>query len=509
MKADYELRHKLYGQQGSLWERQVDDVTRGRIRAIVSEAGHASTLATLDRVAAGAVNEGQVLVEDTFFRFVDGDFAVVGRRQRDYNHRSVVLSDGSRVYVGYRAGAGSYSADPIPTILANVSDAFLSYIDGTRMGINGDATRDWYLVPTPSTLRPIVIQGKNFGEYLIQGVDFLAFDGYIALTDSPTEVLPLGLVKVNSAYRKVSSPNNFVLSAPAQRTGHKWMAEYAYKTQSVEACRRAAAEYAGLYVFDEADVALSVYDMGGVARTYNMAVAGVLEITYPHTPLTLRQTVEAGFVLCRRFDLVSARHLAEDNALRNAASGWDYPFALDGVLPVNGLTWDGGTVTIEAGATDPGTGKVHARMMFEGEQETLEALWRLTAAQELATGEFLVDTPLLSGGFPGVVDGWDLFQTFYGSQLLLALASSHDPTINSRLWRFLSEHHPKSCNLLLSIDLAAETVPVTGGSGEPLVDEVGEYVAAPLIEPCEEFLLAVLGNPLYVVGNPLTYTLCS
>lgn len=509
MKADYELRHKLYGRQGSLWERQVDDVTRGRIRTIVSEAGHASTLATLDRVAAGAVNEDRVLVEDTFFRFVDGDFAVVGRRQHDYNHRSVVMSDGSRVYVGYRAGTGSYSTSPIPTPLANVSDAFLNYIDGARVGINVDTTRDWYLVPIPASLRPIVIQGKNFGEYLIQGVDFLAFDGYIALTDSPTEVLPLGLVKVNSAYRKVSSPNNFVLAAPAQRTGNKWMAEYAYKTQSAEAFRRAAAEYAGLYVFDEADVVLGVYDMGGDARTYNMAVAGVLEITYPHIPLTLRQTVESGFILCRRFDLVMSRHLAADNALKNAASGWEHPFTLDGVLPVNGLTWDGAAITIEAGATDPGTGKVHARMMFEGAQGALAALWRLTAAQELATGVFLVDTPLLSGGFPCVVDGWDLFQTFYGSQLLLAIAENHSPVINSRLWRFLSEHHPNSCNLLLSIDLSTVTAPAVGGNGEPLVGEDGNYIDAPLIDPCEELLLTVLGNPLYVAGNPLTYTVCS
>jgi hypothetical protein len=107
------------------------------------------------------------------------------------------------------------------------------------------------------------------------------------------------------------------------------------------------------------------------------------------------------------------------------------------------------------------------------------------------------------------VNGWEFWQSFYGPQLLLALAADHGPTINSRLWRFLFEHHPKSCNLMLSMNLAATTAPAVGSNGEPLVDETGAYVGASLIDPCEEFILSVQGNPLFVVGNPLTYTICS
>jgi hypothetical protein len=454
MRADYELRHKLFGQQGSLWERQVDPETRQRIRTIVIESGHSSLLSRLDQTAAGTLNEERVLTEDVFFRFADGEFAVIGNQQRDYRHQRVVLDDGSQVYVGYHSGTGSYSADPLPTQLADLTQAFLRKLAKDQDMFLADQSRDWYLVPVPVEIMPVVIQGKRAGEYLVQGVDFLAFEGYIAMIDLPTSVLPLGLVKVCSAQIRPASSNTFVLSAPDHLTRNKWVAEYTYKTQSLEACRRAAAEYAGLYVFQSADVVLAAHDVAGSINViYIMAAAGAITITYPHVRMWPTKTVEPGDIVCQRFDLVTTLYASTEDLRKQAFEGWLAPIVMDGILPVKNLTWDGGaTLALTDGGTDLETGKTHARLMFDGETADLERFWAFSALHERATGVFLHET-LLEPGLPDTVDFWDLLHTFYGSQLVLVLIADHGPAINSRLYRFLFEQHPKSTNLLMSMEL--------------------------------------------------------
>ena len=456
MKAYYDLRHKLYGGQGSLWERQVDAPTRQIIRAIVSAAGGAPLLAQLDQAASAALNSERVLVEDVYFQFTDGEFAVIGKKQREYSHRRVVMPDGTPIFAGYRSGVGDYSADPLVTKLARLSLKFVAKVDEDKDMFLADQSRDWYLVPVPPHILPIVIQGLNAGEYLVQGVDFLAFEGYIAMIDLPTLVMPRGVVKVNSAYVKTASVNRFVLSAPAQLTRSKWVADYTYKTQSLEAYKRAAAEYAGLYVFHSADVVLSAHAVGGVdTMVYATASAGAIEIAYPHVHLTPGQTVEPGYIVCQKFDLVTTRHASDEDLRKQMFSGWDHPITLDGILPVNGLTWDGvSEVMLTDGGTNPEpgphNGKTHARLMFDGDTAVQERYWEFSALHERATGVFLHEE-LGEPSFPHSVDFWAMLHTFYGSRLALAVAADHGPAINSRLWRFLFEHRPKSCNILVSI----------------------------------------------------------
>lgn len=506
MKVDFDLRHKLYGQQGSLWERQVDAPTRDRIRAIVSEAGNAPLLTGLDRVALSTINEERVLVEDTFFRFVDGEFATIGKQQRDYSHRRVTLDDGTQLFVGYRGLSGNSSTEAIPNSLARLPADFLRLIQTSPASLISDQSREWYLVPVPRDIAPVVIQSKLPGDYLVSGIDFLVFDGYIALVDPPADVLPLGVVKICTAYRKTSAANSFVLACPPTQRSNRWVANYTYKTQSIEAYRRAAAEYAGMYVVNTPDVVLNVHTMNETDCVYELAVAGVVRIEYPHKKLSKYQTLQPGHVICAKFDVVCSRRGSDVDSKRQAFSTWNKPISLDGILPVKGLRWDGRQLLVESGGSDPLSNPPleHTRLMFDGPEEALSKLWYLSARRETATASYF-HVAIGSPPLPTSVDFWEILQDFYSDQLALVIADSHGPVINSRLWRFLVEHKPQACNVLLSIDIGTDLPVATGSNGEPLLSENGEYILLGLTNE-DTRLLSLVGEVLAVDGNELTHT---
>ena len=515
MKADYELRHKLFGQQGSMWERQVTPEARTQLRKIVKTAGNAATLGEIDQIAAGPLNAEKVLVEDVYFRFVDGDFAVVGRHQDDYDHSETTLADGSRLHFAYRSGGQTISGDAIPTALANVTKDFTEAVKVDEGAL--PVGRDWYLVPVDEHITPLVIQGRQEDVFLVNGIDFLARDGYIILADDPGAVLPHGLVKVPSAYRAARATNSYVLSAPNVRGGTRYLAEYAYKSQSLTTFRRAAAEYAGLYVFQEADVVMGTVQISADHWVYNMAAAGPIEIRYPHVALVRNQEVSPGYIICQQFDITTSNYNGSENLLRDAAlAGWDHPICLDGILPVKGLQWNGVSgIKIDSVATDPVSSTPHVRLHFtedtagphfDSPGDVLSRFWEFSRLHEATTQEFLFDG-LGSPNMPSVIDFWDLLDTFYGAQLMLVLAEEHTPTIDTRLQRFLLEHRPKSCNILFSIRRNLPYDVIYDDQGIPLVDEYGAYVPA-YPPPCVDNLLSFNGDILAINGNPLTYEIC-
>ena len=468
MRADYQLKHQLYGQQGSLWEKQVDGTTRRRIRRIVKEAGNAPTLTATDRIAAAAINADSILVENVFFRFSSGNFAVVGQLQREYLFRASETENGKRLHVAYRSDSPTVGADAIPTLLARVSTDFLRAVSTTNLSED----RDWYLVPIPRGMTPTVIEGRAPDTYLINGIDFTAHDGYIAMTDDPETVLPVGLVRVHAAEMRVSSPDSFLIAA--DKAGGKYLAEYAHKTQSLSAFKRAAAEYAGLYVAQTADVVLDVRETGGSRTVYNLASAGPVEINYPHDALIKYQQLEPGFIISGRFDVVASRYNDAVNLPETAAASWDGDLRLDGILPVKGLTWDGRSRIpidyISTGSED----KPHVRLHFAGPQYQLSRYWEFQRLHELRTGEYLYDA-LGEPNMPSTIDFWSLLKTFYGPQLCLVLMDFHSPRINSRMWRFVAEHRPQSCVTLVGWKLNADLSLLTLNSdGVPLLDEMGE-----------------------------------
>lgn len=475
LRADYQLRHQLFGQQGSLWERQADDTTRTRVRRIVKAGGNASVLSELDQIAATVVNASSVLVEDVFFRFADGNFAVVGQPQRDYAFRKSVLDDGTRLHFAYRRSTTTKGNAAIPTQIALVSADFLRLISAADGTFSAD--RDWYLVPIPYGMTPLVIEGRGEDVFLVNGIDFTSRDGYIVMTDDPAIVLPTGLVRVCSAYRKVSPANSFVLSATPDRFSSRYLAEYTYKTQSMAAFKRAAAEYAGLYVVKEADVVLEAREVAEDVWVYGFAKAGAVEIDYIHTPLKKYQQLQPGFIISGQFDVVMSEKNDAVDLKKLIAYDWPGSVRLNGIFPVNGLTWDGKSL-VEVTASG-GTPK-HLHLHFDGLDEDLQRLWDFQDLHETQTGVYLSNLI----GLPSYIDFWDFLFDFYGSQLCLVLFANHSPAINVRMWHFMLEHHPQSCNLIYGNDLGViEDTLRFDDQGVPMLDEYGGY--SHLTEPID------------------------
>lgn len=469
MRSDYQLKHHLYGKQGTLWERQVDPDTRNRLRGIVESAGGSALLASLDVTAAAVTRRPSVLAEDVYFQFNSGNFAVVGRQQREYVFASGEV-DEKRLHFAYREGEATTLEDGTPTILARVSNDFMRAIQSTNLTVD----RDWYLVPIPRGVTPVVIEGKDADTFLVNGVDFIAHPGYIAMTDDPEQVLPVGVVRVNAAWVETVAPAVGSLMDPGRPGVGRYLAEYAKKSQSLLAFQRAAAEYAGLYVTQAPDVVLRVVDLGGGHTAYHLADAGVIEIRYPHIPLTVNQALPAGFIVSGRFEVVASRYGGTTNLKAMASASWGHPIRLDGILPVNGLTWDGRSgVVIDSVSSGPG-GKPHLRLHFDGSEFNRGRLWEFQRLYELRTGAYLYDA--LSGpALPSVIDFWDLLETFYGAQLFLLLFDDHSPRINVRLWRFATEQRPQGANMLLGNDLGVDESELEKDPrGFPLLDETGE-----------------------------------
>lgn len=487
-----------------MWEQQVDAETRTRIRRIVKEAGNVPTLTELDQISAAATDSGQVIVEDQFFRFMDGNFAIIGQNFSEYAHHYGILDDGTRIHVAYRTGIASSSPDPLPTRLARISSYFIRAINQNPALM--DPSQDWYLVPIPTDLVPLVIEGKGAGDFLVSGIDFVTHPGFIAMRESPADMLPTGLVRINSAYKKVQSPDAYVLSAHSDKQPGRWVSDYTYKSQSLESFRRAAAEFAGLYVFQKSDVVMQVQEITADFTIYNMAIAGPVEIEYPHVKLQPAQKVDPGYVISNKFEVVATPYGSTANIKKAVAEGWNDPISLNGILPVNGLTWDGHSqVVIDTVATDPASGTPHVRLQFDGPVGVQERFWEFSRLHEQQTQVFLYDE-LGSPSLPATVDLWDLLETFYGSQLILAISEDHGPKINTRLQRFLFEHHPKSCNLLFSIDLNAPYNLVYDDQGVPLLDEHGLYLPEDGYY-CDEYILTLADNLLTIddsyIGNVL------
>lgn len=468
-RADYQLKHQLYGTQGSLWERQVNATTRDQIRGIVEAAGGSSLVAAADTIAASVARVPSVLVEDVYFQFAAGNFAVIGQQQRDYDFRRGDSDGGKRLQVAYREGSADTTTAGLPTLLARVSNDFMRVIQETTL----PEDRDWYLVPIPRGMTPIVIEGRD-DLHLVNGVDFLAYDGYIALTDDPEQVLPTGVVRVSAARVETNPPTLGALMDPGRPGMGRYLSEYAKKTQSLWAFQRAAAEYAGLYVTQSPDVVLGVVSVSETVTIYHLAVAGPVRIDYPHVALSRNQALPSGFIVCDQFDVVASRYGDTANLKKAAAASWGKPIRLDGVLPVNGLTWDGlGPVAMDSVSLGPGD-IPHIRLHFDGSDFNKGRLWEFQRLHEVKTGVFLYDA-LSEPDLPSTVDFWDLLETFYGTQLFLLLAANHSPRINVRLWRFAAEHRPQSANMLLGIDLGVDETTLTlNNQGVPLLEETGD-----------------------------------
>ena len=443
MQADYQLRHNLFGRTGSFWERQVDQTTKDRMRLLCGLAGSAEQLQRLDVTAAYAAGLGSVLVEGVSFDFIDGNFAHVGSDFEAYTRFDSVVT--GEIYARRDpANVGRSASDtPRAHALSDLEDDFLA-----SLGTFG-VTSDWFLIPVPAGMSPILIESKLPGVTLVAGVDFTAHPGYIALRDSPGEVFNAGRVSVQLAIQQVDQPNSFVLESPLPRRGNSRIAEYAKNTQSVAAFRRAAAEYCGLFVLPCDDLVLSSRIVGG-ATIYVFATSGAVTIDYPHDALLAGHAYRSGHVVSGRFQFLTA---SDGYGTVNDAGGTtQQEVSLDGVLPIKGLSWTAGT-SVSLSSTESGPdGRLHAKMALTGSAEANGALAHLQKAQELATGVFLSDAFPKPASGPWTVDFGDILEQFYqGRYVLVVVDQLVDATSHANLLRFLSDSRPVTCALLLIV----------------------------------------------------------
>ena len=434
----------MLGKVGTVWSRQVDASTREKATAITEVSGCADILRHTDTLAQYAVKGGRILVDDLSFRFVDGNFAVIGKIQSDYVHVTTTSVDGSSLSLALSDDNADVSSTPVPTDVARLSDEFVSAIVGAESHL--PAGSDWYLVPMPTCVTPIVIEGLN-GTMLVSGVDFSAHAGYIATRLSPAKVFPPGVVRIVAAYLDLPQPNSFLLSAPVGRRCSKFLMEYARKTQSLRAFKRAAAEYCGMFVFPEPDLILGKHAVPG-ATVYVTAAMGALRIDYTHIPLVVGVAVDAGHVVAPRFEVWSTNANASmsifDRALASEAL-----VSLDGVLPVKGLfAPPDNKVLIDYVEVDPVSNKPHARLHLAGDTVTLQKLWDIQRNHELATGNFLYDQFFDGGQTAKLLPLGEIMEDYYGSQLVMVVTSGMDTPVIDLLHRFVAEHKPAGCVML-------------------------------------------------------------
>lgn len=455
-----------------MWSRQADPITRTRARKIIETASGASQLRRLEVVAGSTLAAGELAVDDVHFRFVDGDFAFVGRSQVDYTHVTAENPDGETVYLALRDSSGAtVETIPTPNKLAQLTRDFLGLVAGAEEDLL--AGSDWYLLPVPEDLTPIIIETKD-GDYMVSGVDFSAHRGYIATRDNPAAAFPSGVVRVVSGTRRTVAPHSFVIGAPTERTCGKYLAEYMRKTQSLSAFRRAAAEFCGMFVFQEADVVLSSHPVTD-AMVYTMAGAGPVRIDYRHQPMTAGQEVQPGYAVAYRLELVT--ELSSGGPIDQAVADSGAGVSMDGVLPVKGISWTPGVRVLADYVEVSTSGTPHLRLHLHGAGGRLEEFWDAQKRHELATGVYLYDE-IANGAESLLVDMDALLRSYYGPQLVLLAADVVEPTMYSRLMEFANDYKPSGVVLLTAVAGGIPPDALLDENGDPVLDEYGDYVLA-------------------------------
>lgn len=478
-RADQQLSFGMLGRLGTLWSRHADDDTRKKASAIIDVAAGGSRIQRINEPAGWATNAGGILVHDTSIRFVDGEFAVVGYNLRDYVHEGYYVQGVETRWSVRRPDmtAWDVSATPLPADMARMVDDFIAR--QADLDALSSAASVWYLVPCEDDLSPLVIQAAN-NSLLTAGADFFVFPGYLALRQTPSELLPPGLVHVPLAYKRLPESNSYVLSAPPERRCSRFTNQYEKQSQSLVTFRRAAAEYCGLYVLQDADFVLSV-NATPSSTIYTLARAGVVEIDYQHAPLSAGTFYPAGHVIAGHFEFWHAAHSSRSFADVVADTGT--PVVLDGVLPVKGLTWESWAelpVTFEANDA----GDQHVQFWFEGDATALDTLHRLQRLHELQTDSYFYDAYGMSGTETGI-DFADVLSSFYGEALVLVIFHGADDAMQKRLLEFITTKRPASCVVLTQFrsDYTFDYQVTSRGvlvdvNLMPVLDELGGFIYA-------------------------------
>lgn len=455
MKVDYHLRNGIIGRLGSFWARQVDASTRGKATELSRTAGLSGRLSAVDAAAAYCAAEREVTVFDTTFNFTDGVFATVGQDLQAFDH----VAMGADV---------TTLRDPARPGLVDSSAARPHALAGGLQAPSGIALplgTDWFILPVPSGMFPLLISTRTPGIKLVRGMDFFAYEGFIALRANPADVFDAGVVHVPVAQVRNQMPNAFPLRGDLARSSNRWLAEYQKQSHGAPCFRRAAAEYCGMWVLTQDDVVLGIRASGD-ATTYLMAAAGPRVVDYPHQPLQIGTSYPAGTVVGPLFRVGPPQwgEVAGDIITAEAVSyqlpgAYGAVFSLDGILPVKGITWDTSTsvrVSSSGAAAVVGSTATAVEWHFGGDPAALARFNNAQRYHELGTTHFLSQELGDVNGFTGYkyVDFSAILSEYYGDRLLVCVFGAMPDTMRVALDEFLNACKPSGCVLLVAHNYA-------------------------------------------------------
>ena len=422
-RIDQELAAGPLAYSGTFWQRHAESGTR----RILEHVARASSLVDFGATAHDTHTE----VTHATFRIVDGDFSVLGR-----DPEAFAFSSAGGSVTGLRTAdevgrSGNTTAWPGKLIIGPDSVMTLP------------AGHDWCVFRCPQDMLPLVLESAV--GTLVRGIDFLSVPGLVAVRDDPGDLWPDGVVLVLRGRNRRPSPYTYVLSGDTGQVSTRWLAEYARNRQSLVAFRRAAAEYCRMVVLADDDLVLR-YAGDGV---YIMAKAGAVSVDYPHAVLQVGKVYPAGYVVCGLLDIFTPRwadgksSVSVDEFAEIHLPGADgITFSLDGLVPVNGLTWDTSVpVTVSAGSPSPRTGIPYGEWGFDGDPVALASLNATQAAREDATG-----MPLATefDALPVHLDFGALIADALGSSLLAVVSDLTDWRA-ALLTEFVRLHRPYGC----------------------------------------------------------------
>ena len=451
--ADYQLKHQALGRLPSVWRSMADKDTRNKLRNLLDLSAGGDLIQASREIADIAAN-GQTFFTNGSFRYIEGNYAVVGRSQLDFSHEEASIG-GNTYYVGIRDGLTPKSNTASPSPLARLTADFVRDLESGAFA--SPPVGDFYLVPVPDGFFPFIISGRD--SQLHAGVDFEPRPGYLLMHVPPSLSLDSGLVLCPLAQHKPSASVDDYVREGSNRKSNRFLAEYQRKSHSIEAFKRAMAEYAGLHVFEAPDVVLKVSERSN-QTAYTMASSGVVIIDYPHNKLQTGDYVDYGQVISNGLHV---------DVVKEGTKTLDREIVLDGILPTNGLHFNPGKrVQLIYQGEDPVTGKEHLYPVFNGPVSSVGAVARLQKQYELSTGNFLSDH--FSGNL--YVDFWDLIVSYYGTTAILVRCDFHNQAVASKVHAFAQKHKPITSSVLLGIDYGSDyDLLQKDGNGAPVLDD--------------------------------------
>lgn len=445
MKADYTLRYAAGGLSGSFWAEQVDLDQRPQLAAIASLGGNAAGLTWIETPINQMFGSARSVVENISVSYVEGDVAIITPELLDFWRVELNTTRNQILHIRYKPLPAS--GEPYRLKIAESSfvvTASGEYLDEDETFTPYNGEQAVYLVPVPQYLTPLVIAGKD-GRVLVSGVDFDVEKNFIALRESPGDVLGAGSFTVLSALQDCQKPFLFPYHIDGNPFGTRWIVDYFRLGRSTASFGRAAAQAAGMLVLQEEDQVVFCTELNTGGFRYVFAVMGVVEVTYPHTRLTEGQVYPKGLIVSDSFEVVEPtpyndRWIAEER--------YRGSFSLDGVLAVKGLLMPTENVLVDYVEVDA-AGVPFARIHLPGDADALQAFWDIQKHHETRTGHRLAIELSISAQFPArYIDFAQLLHNYYGTQIIVLHRSELCDSQRQRLDDFIDRERPAGVVIL-------------------------------------------------------------